>query len=862
MPNRTVEYRFRANFREFTAGLSAAGRGVQDLGGQLTALDKNGAKMRGGLDEVGRTAGRVGLVAAAGLGSAVLAAANFDSAMSKVDAATHETAGNMDLLREAAIQAGADTQYSASEAAAGIEELAKAGVETKDILAGGLSGALSLAAAGELDVAKAAEIAATAMTQFKLGGDQVNHVADLLAAGAGKAQGGVTDLGAALQQSGLVAAQTGLSIEETVGTLAEFASAGLIGSDAGTSFKTMLQALTPSSDAARTAIEKYNLSAYDSQGNFIGMTEYAGKLKAGLKDLSVEQQNATLKTIFGSDAVRAAAIIFSEGAEGAAKWQKGVNDAGYAADTAARKMDNLKGDVEQLKGSFETLLITSGEGSQSPLRGIVQGATDATNALNGLPAPIKNTAVSMLAITAITGGALWFGSKVIQGIANTKGALDALGPSGAKARGGLALATKGIAALSAGFIAFEAADSALHLSATTADIARLTAVLDAKAGTDLSDQIEATEKAIKEFQDTADNANIHLNLGFTDIYSSDKAAKAADTVIGLKNHLKDLQTQQEVNDAVAEQQKGSTDSLTASLDAAGQAAASNAQHQADLTQSMVDARSAALGAFDAETQYRQALKDSAEQAASNNAGIDGNTKAALENRDSLSQLASAWNNQSDAVRNNVVKQEQARQAFIKTATGMGVPIERARVLAARFLEIPDSKIIPVSVVAGQAYNAIRNIRESLASLKSKNINVSISTLHQAQERAAGGPIYGPGTATSDSIPAMLSNGEYVVRAEAVKRYGMGFFDAANRMKLAEGGSPDVLSRRTPASALSPSSTYSSSSVAGLGYSPQLAQVAQSLVRVERLLAANPEAAGRAFGREINGAASTARRRVA
>src|SRR5690606_33088374 len=138
------------------------------------------------------------------------------------------------------LDAGQETVYSATEAAGAIEALAKAGVSTADILNGGLSGALNLAASDNIAVAEAAEIAASAMTQFGLAGEDVEHVADLLAAGAGKAQGGVADLGQALNQAGLVSSQFGLSIEEAVGTLTAFASAGMVGSDAGTSFRTML----------------------------------------------------------------------------------------------------------------------------------------------------------------------------------------------------------------------------------------------------------------------------------------------------------------------------------------------------------------------------------------------------------------------------------------------------------------------------------------------------------------------------------------------------------------------------------------------------------------------------------------------
>lgn len=449
MPDRSVNYVFKGTFTNLTAGLTAAGRNVGELGAKMTALDANGKKMRATLTQYGVAAGGVGLVAAAGLTVAIGASARFEKSMSAVQAATHESAGNMKELSDAAIQAGADTVYSATEAASAIEELAKAGVSTADILDGGLSGALNLAAAGAIEVADAAELAATAMTQFKLEGDQVNHVADLLAAGAGKAQGGVGDLGMALKQSGLVAAQTGLSIEDTTGALAQFAANGLIGSDAGTSFKTMLQSLTPTSEAAAKLMKELGIEAYDAQGNFVGLETFAGKLKAGLGKLSVEQQNATLKTIFGSDAVRAASILYKDGAEGVAKWRDNVDDAGYAAETAATRLDNLSGDFEQLKGSLGTALIGAGEGSQGPLRQLVQGLTNVVNLFNKMPGAAQGTVTALLGITAVTGGGLWFGSKVINGVVNAKNALADLGIEAGRTKGAIANIGAGAAGLTA-----------------------------------------------------------------------------------------------------------------------------------------------------------------------------------------------------------------------------------------------------------------------------------------------------------------------------------------------------------------------------------------------------------------------------
>lgn len=485
--DRNVVIRLRGEIGDFQAKMVAASKSAAAFGDKLTGAEKESVKLRQGLSSVGDAAGKIGALAAAGLGAAVTVAANFDQAMSNVQAATHETADNMELLREAAIQAGADTAFSAGEAAAAIENLAKAGVSTQAILGGGLQGALDLAAAGTMEVADAAETAAVAMAQFGLDGSQVPHIADLLAAAAGKAQGEVSDMAYALKQGGLVADQVGLSIEETTGALAAFAEKGLIGSDAGTSFKTMLQSLTPTSEKAQGAMESLGINAFDAQGNFIGLAEWAGRLREGLSDLSVEQRNAEMKTIFGADAVRAATVIYEQGERGIREWIDAVDAQGFAAETAAIKLDNLKGDLEELKGSLETALIGLGEGSQSPLRSLTQDATSAVNAFNDLSPSMQGTVTQMLAITAIMGGGLWFGSKVIQGIANTRDALANLGTTGARTGRILKGALYGAAVLEGLHLLDVAIDSIFDKDLDASNLGRS---LDALASGNVTGEIE------------------------------------------------------------------------------------------------------------------------------------------------------------------------------------------------------------------------------------------------------------------------------------------------------------------------------------------------------------------------------------
>ncbi len=430
MADRSIIVQVGANVSGLVSGFKTGAAAAKDFAAKVdTWVGKNSAH----ITTLSNGIGVAGTAMTAFAAVSVLSAARFDQAMSGVESATHESAQGMAELRSAALEAGRATVYSATESAGAVEELAKAGVSTSDIVGGGLTGALDLAAAGELDVADAAEIAATAMTQFGLGGSDVVHIADLLAAGAGKAQGGVTDLSMALKQSGLVASQMGLSVDETVGTLTAFASAGLLGSDAGTSFRTMLLRLANPAAEAQREMDGLGISAYDAQGKFVGMSSLAGQLTAALRPLPQAQRDAALATIFGSDAIRAANVLYTQGAEGIDGWIAAVDDAGYAASTASIRLDNLAGDWEQLGGAAETALIGMGDGAQGPLRELVQGATAAVDAFSDLPDPIQQSALAL-----VGGGGLVFlgiagmGKLAVQ-VHETRAAMDAMGISTKKA---------------------------------------------------------------------------------------------------------------------------------------------------------------------------------------------------------------------------------------------------------------------------------------------------------------------------------------------------------------------------------------------------------------------------------------------
>jgi TP901 family phage tail tape measure protein len=405
-----------------------------EIGKAMDVAEGKTRKQAAAIDDLGDTSGKMALAAAAGFLAIETATVRFEKQMSSVDAATHETAAAMEEMRGAALQAGADTAFSATEAAAGIENLAKAGVSTSDILDGGLTGALDLAAAGSLGVADAAEYTATALTQFQLDGSEAAHVADLLAAGAGKAQGEVSDMALALNYAGVPASNLGVSIEETAGSVALLAKNGIVGEQAGTSLRGMLASLTSPSAAARNEMKRLGISVFDARGEFVGFDGIAGQLQDRLGGLTDAERANALGRIFGNEQLQAANVLYREGADGVTEWATAVDDQGFAADTAARKMDNLAGDIEKFTGALETAFIGAGDGSQDALRGIVQNATDAVDTFTGLPDPIQETATALLGLTAITGGAAWLGTRTIRNVANTRNALEDLGISGEQVR--------------------------------------------------------------------------------------------------------------------------------------------------------------------------------------------------------------------------------------------------------------------------------------------------------------------------------------------------------------------------------------------------------------------------------------------
>lgn len=394
--NKNIVIRLMADTASYEAAMTRAGSTAKTVASGMEHTGRKSALIASGMTAAGLA------VAAFGV-AAVKMAADFDQQMSTVQANTGATSAQMDQLRAAAIEAGASTVYSASDSADAINDLGKAGMSVTDILTGGLSGALNLAASDGMAVGDAAEYMANALSMFHLKGSQASQVADTLAAGAGKAVGNVSDFGEALNNCGAQANSFGMNVQETTGVLALFAQNGTIGAEAGTQLNSMLMKLAAPSAEASNTMKELGISAYDAQHHFVGMANFAGQLQKAEKGLTDEQRNQANATIFGSYAIKAANYLYEAGESGVNKWTKAVSESGYAAEQAAAKNNNLKGDLENLSGSMESLMISVGEGAQGPLRKMVQGLDTLVDTFSGLPSGVQQTIVVMASLAGVFG---------------------------------------------------------------------------------------------------------------------------------------------------------------------------------------------------------------------------------------------------------------------------------------------------------------------------------------------------------------------------------------------------------------------------------------------------------------------------
>ena len=388
---------------------------------EMDRVSAASGKLKKHLEPVGSAMKLVGAGALAAGVASVKMAGDYEQGLNIFKSVSGATAQQMAMVAAKARELGQDASLpgvSARDAANAMTELSKAGLSVNDTLAAS-KGVMSLAKAGQIDVADAATIAAQALNAFKLKGSDAGKVADVLANGANASATDIRGLSLGLQQSAAVASQFGVSLEDTVTTLGLFANRGMQGSDAGTSLKTMLISLANPSKKAANLMHQLGINAYDASGKFVGMRQLAQNLQNGLKGLSEEQKQQALATIFGTDAFRAAAFLADSAGKSYDDMSKAVGRSGAAMDLAKAQNSGFNGALDNLKSTLETVGTDIGMKLLPPLTKIIKelansGIIEAFGAALTALTPIISYVASLFIALKINQVIGWFGGLFVK----------------------------------------------------------------------------------------------------------------------------------------------------------------------------------------------------------------------------------------------------------------------------------------------------------------------------------------------------------------------------------------------------------------------------------------------------------------
>jgi len=364
-----------------------------------------GTLLTAGVMGVGRAVGGLakGVV---GLGaSAVSAGSEFAYSMDQVAAVLGATNAEAQQLSDTAVGLGLNPnlKVSTEEAADAMYTLATAGLTTGEIVGGAAEATVLLANATGGDMSQAAQVATDAMALWGISAGDMGTAINSVVGVSNASKFSLNDYALALAQGGGVASMAGLSFEDFSATIAATSNFFSSGSDAGTSLKTMLAQLTPTTTKAKDAMFELGLltedgsnAFYDANGNLKGMYDIVGLLNNATKDLTEQQRKQYLQTIFGNDAIRSAGALAGMTADEYEAMFMTVNEGSDALQQATVRTDNLSSAWDTFTDTIDAAKTRMGLTLEVPLKMAVRALTPVVDMVANFIQPYIDEAAAWL----------------------------------------------------------------------------------------------------------------------------------------------------------------------------------------------------------------------------------------------------------------------------------------------------------------------------------------------------------------------------------------------------------------------------------------------------------------------------------
>lgn len=376
-----------AGGKEMEIAIKIAGKMESSFNNAMSNAVKKLLKLELGIKAAVAAAGAIKDIGAA----AIKTGADFEKSMSGLAATAGIDAGSEQYqrLENAAREMGRATSKSAAESADALQYMALAGWSVEDSIKG-LPSILHLSEASGMELARTSDMVTDTMSALGISINELPGYLDVVA----KAQNTTNQSAEQLMEAYLGVGGTlkslGVSTEESATALGVLANRGTKGSEAGTALNAIMVNLTTGAGQAGKAMEALGVSAFDSEGNFIGLKATLEKVNEATKGMTQEERNAALAAIGGKQHLdslqKLMAGLNDTTADGTQEWAaitEGLKDAGGALEEMRnRKVDNLAGDIDVIKSAASDLGISIYKDINTPLRSAVQLGTDMITELN------------------------------------------------------------------------------------------------------------------------------------------------------------------------------------------------------------------------------------------------------------------------------------------------------------------------------------------------------------------------------------------------------------------------------------------------------------------------------------------------
>lgn len=337
------------------------------------------------------------------------AGAEFDYQVRRTGLVAEATADEVAKLSQEARQLGIDTRFTASQAAAGQEMLARMGFEVDEVI-GALPGILDMAAASDMELADASRIVAKSLNTMRYEAEDAVRVADVLLKASTSAGANVAQLGTAFTEVAGEAEGVGWEIEEMTAALGLLADRGETGTRAGRRFRSVIQDLLSPTAQMTEEMNKLGIELWDDENNFKSLTGVVKEFEMGLEGLSLQERQRSLSNMFTKRGLAVFRKILSAGSDELTDFeQKLIDSGGTAQMMAEEQMDTLIGAFKELKGSINVAAINMSLTFIPMMKNFVQSVKDGVNVFNELPPMTQGLVGSIgLATTIVLGLATAF----------------------------------------------------------------------------------------------------------------------------------------------------------------------------------------------------------------------------------------------------------------------------------------------------------------------------------------------------------------------------------------------------------------------------------------------------------------------